>query len=82
MVLPDFDHVPGAGDDRERIAGRGRGHRRRRARAGMPLPTVQRLAGHASIQTTLTYYNWASDEDLRRSVATLRENEAKSLPVD
>ena len=26
-------------------------------RAGVPLPTVQKLAGHADIKTTLTHYN-------------------------
>jgi integrase len=46
-------------------------------RAGVPLPTVQKLAGHSSIQTTLTYYNWVSDDDLRRGMSTLREGDAK-----
>ena len=39
--------------------------------AGVPLPTVQKLAGHANIQTTLKYYNWVSDGDLREAVAKL-----------
>lgn len=33
-------------------------------RAGMPLPTVKKLAGHSSIQTTLKYYYWFGDEDM------------------
>lgn len=40
-------------------------------RAGVPLPTVQKLAGHADIKTTLEYYNWVSDSDLREGVAKL-----------
>ena len=42
-------------------------------RAGVPLPTVQRLAGHADIKTTLAHYNWVSDADLREGVAKLRK---------
>ncbi|MCH8242709.1 MAG: site-specific integrase [Planctomycetes bacterium] len=41
-------------------------------RAGVPLPTVQKLAGHSSIQTTLRYYNWVSDDDMRDGVAKLK----------
>jgi len=41
-------------------------------RNGVPLPTVQRLAGHAKIQTTLEYYNAVSEQDRRDAVATLR----------
>ncbi len=33
-------------------------------RAGCPLPTVQRLAGHSKIETTLRFYHWVSDEDM------------------
>ncbi len=40
-------------------------------RAGVPMPTVQRLADHRSIQATLKYYNWVSNEDLRDEVAKL-----------
>lgn len=42
-------------------------------RAGVPLPTVQRLCGHADIKTTLTHYNWVSDDDLREGVAKLSQ---------
>lgn len=41
-------------------------------RAGVPLPTVQKLAGHANIQTTLKYYNWVSDDDMRAGVEKLK----------
>ena len=40
-------------------------------RAGVPLPTVRKLAGHSSIETTLRYYNWVSDDDLREGMAKL-----------
>lgn len=40
-------------------------------RTGVPLPTVQRLCGHAAIQTTLDYYNWTSDQDLRDGIDEL-----------
>jgi len=40
-------------------------------RAGVPMPTVQRSAGHRSIQTTLKYYNWVSNDDLRAGIAKL-----------
>ncbi|MCH7995050.1 MAG: site-specific integrase [Planctomycetes bacterium] len=40
-------------------------------RAGVPLPTVQKLAGHRSISTTVEYYNWVNDDDLREGVAKL-----------
>lgn len=36
----------------------------RHIRKGTPMPHVQRLAGHAKIDTTLRYYNWVSDDDL------------------
>lgn len=37
----------------------------RSIRAGVPLPTVQKLMGHANIKTTLEHYNWVSQDDLR-----------------
>ena len=40
-------------------------------RAGVPLPTIQKLAGHADIKTTLEYDNWVNDADLREGVAKL-----------
>ena len=43
----------------------------RLVRAGVPLPTVQKLAGHSSISTTVEYYNWVNDDDLREGVAKL-----------
>jgi len=43
-------------------------------RAGVPLPSVQKLAGHADIQTTLRYYNWVSDRDLREAVKMLKKD--------
>ncbi len=43
------------------------------ARAGVPLPTVQKLAGHSDIKTTLKYYNQVNDADLRAAVDKLRE---------
>lgn len=46
----------------------------RMVRAGTPLPNVQKLAGHADIQTTLRYYNWASDHDLRQAVKMLKKD--------
>lgn len=45
-------------------------------RAGVPLPTVQKIMGHADIKTTLEHYNWVSDDDMREAVnrvAELRE---------
>ena len=42
-------------------------------RAGVPLPTVQRLAGHANIATTIDYYNEVNTDDLRAGVAKLRK---------
>lgn len=41
-------------------------------RAGVNLPTVQRLAGHVSINTTLKYYNHVGGDDLRAGVERLR----------
>ncbi|MCH7996007.1 MAG: tyrosine-type recombinase/integrase [Planctomycetes bacterium] len=40
-------------------------------RAGVPLPAVQKPAGHSSIRTTVDYYNWVHDDDLRACVAKL-----------
>ena len=40
-------------------------------RAGVPLPTVQKLLGHATIATTLTYYNLVDDSDMRAGIAKL-----------
>lgn len=45
-------------------------------RADVPLPTVQKMMGHADIKTTLEHYNWVSDDDMREAlnkVAKLRE---------
>lgn len=39
-------------------------------RANVPLPTVQKLAGHRDIKTTLKFYNWVSMDDRREAVAT------------
>ncbi len=40
-------------------------------RAGVPVPTVQDLAGHANIETTLKHYTQVNDEDRRKGVAKL-----------
>ena len=45
-------------------------------RAGVPLPTVQKLAGHADIKTTVWYYNQVSTGDLRSGIAKLRKEAA------
>lgn len=37
------------------------------------MPTVQKIVGHKSAQTTLAYYNWVSDEDMRAGVAKVRQ---------
>ncbi len=42
-------------------------------RAGVPLPTVQKLAGHSDIKTPLRDYNQVNDADLRAAVDKLRE---------
>ena len=39
---------------------------------GVPLPVVQRLAGHAKIETTIKYYMWVNDSDLRAGVSKLK----------
>ena len=41
-------------------------------RANVPLPTVQKLAGHKDIKTTLKFYNWVSMDDCREAVGKLR----------
>jgi integrase len=43
----------------------------RLVRAEVPLPTVQRLAGHSTIQTTLSYYNAVTSDDLQRGMEKL-----------
>ncbi len=40
--------------------------------AGVSLPVVQRLAGHADIKTTIKYYTWVNDSDLRAGVSKLK----------
>ena len=45
-------------------------------RANVPLPTVQKLAGHKNIQTTLRYYNWVSRDDQRQAIEKLRKTSA------
>ena len=40
--------------------------------AGVPLPTVQRLAGHADIKTTIKFYTWINDDELRAGVSKLK----------
>ena len=45
-------------------------------RANVPLPTVQKLAGHKDIKTTLKFYNWVSMDDRREAVEKLRRNVA------
>jgi len=41
--------------------------------AGVPLPTVQKLMGHATIVTTTVYYNAVNRDDLRAGVEMLRQ---------
>ena len=36
------------------------------------LPTVQRLAGHANVTTTIDHYSEVSEDDLRAATAKLR----------
>ncbi len=45
-------------------------------RAGTSLPTVQKLAGHSDIKTTLRYYNWVSDSDLCDGMRKLHKLQA------
>ncbi len=40
-------------------------------RQGVPPKTVQRLAGHADVKTTLRYYTDVSEDDMRQAVAKL-----------
>ncbi len=42
-------------------------------RAGVPLPTVQELAGHRNITTTVEYYNWVSKSDKRAAMEKLSQ---------
>ena len=48
----------------------------RLSRANVPLPTVQKLAGHKDIKTTLKFYNWVSMDDWREAVEKLRRGAA------
>lgn len=43
----------------------------RLVRAEVSLPTVQKLAGHSTIQTTLSYYNQVNADDLLRGMEKL-----------
>ena len=45
-------------------------------RANVWLPTVQKLAGHKDIKTTLKFYNWVSMDDRREAVEKLRRGAA------
>lgn len=40
---------------------------------GVPLPTVQRLAGHSNIKTTLAHYNRVDTTDMRKAIERLRK---------
>ncbi len=40
-------------------------------RANVPLPTVQKLAGHSNVTTTMKYYTQVNDQDLREGQAKL-----------
>ena len=42
-------------------------------RSGVSLPTVQKLAGHSSINTTLRFYNAVDDTDLIEGMAKMRK---------
>ena len=46
----------------------------RLVREGVPMPTVQKLAGHANVNTTLRYYTWISNDDLRAGIKKLRRD--------
>ncbi len=45
-------------------------------RGGASLPTVQQLAGHATVTTTVEFYNEVNDSDLREAVAKKRRASA------
>lgn len=45
----------------------------RQIRAGTPLPTVQKLAGHADISTTIRFYNLVNDDDLKKAIVQPRK---------
>lgn len=53
-------------------------------RAGVPLPTVQKIMGHADIKTTLEYYNWVSDDDMREAIQRMSQAEEVGYrpPID
>ena len=40
------------------------------------LTTVQKLCGHANVQTTVRHYTWVSDEDKRDGIAKLQRGAA------
>lgn len=50
----------------------------RQIQAGTPLPTVQRLAGHADIKTTLKFYNLVAEDDLKAAVQPSRRAEKRA----
>jgi len=52
----------------------------RLVRVGVPLPTVQKLAGNADIKATLEHYNWVSDDDLLSGVGRLLTVASRSGP--
>ena len=39
----------------------------RALRSGADVDVVRRMVGHASLDTTMTYYAWANDGDLRKA---------------
>lgn len=45
-------------------------------RTGVPLPTVQRLAGHSNIKTTIEYYNRIDEDDLRAATVPVKATAA------
>ena len=49
-------------------------------RAGIPLPTVQKPAGHSDIKTTLVFYNWTSEQDLLNGIDRLADTACFLLP--
>jgi len=50
----------------------------RLVRAGVPVKTVQRLAGHSNLSTTLRYYDVVTEDDMRDAVAMLRKVQGAS----